>query len=545
MTSPSLTLEGVSLVLPDGRPLFSDITAQFDQQPTGLVGRNGVGKSALARIMAGHLPPSAGRCLRQGSVHYLPQRISPRQYPTVAALAGVQSALAALERIEAGSADPVDFEAVGERWSIRQHLADELDRHGLGQLTPGHPTSSLSGGEIMRAALVGATLRGADMLILDEPTNHLDAPGRHALLEQLRRWPGALLVISHDRGLLQQMSRIVELSGHGLRSYAGNHAFYERCSRQEREQARQQLDQRKLERRRGEQALREQREQQQRRQAHNRQQGRDANQAKILLGRQKERSESTGGKLQARRAATREALSQRVREAAREVENEMPIAMLPPQGQSPATRRVAELRDVELPFVAAATRRIELIVTSRQRIGVTGPNGCGKSTLLKLLAGRTAPLSGQLHRPDTVAWLDQHASLLVPRLGVLEQLQAANPATDEASLRTRLALLGLDASRIMLPSALLSGGERMKAALACALGIEQPASLLLLDEPGNHLDLASLHALESMLRQYRGALLVVSHDEVFLDRLALTHRLHADTEGWRLQPEQRMPPVQA
>lgn len=180
MTTTYLTLKGVSQVLPDGRALFADLNETFDMQPTGLVGRNGVGKTVLARILAGQLQPSAGDCLRSGLVHYLAQQVTCPEGATVGDLAGVQPALDALARIELGSTAPEDFDAVGERWDIRQRLRHELERGGLGHLEATTPARVLSGGETMRIALIGALLSDADFLILDEPSNHLDRPNRQA-----------------------------------------------------------------------------------------------------------------------------------------------------------------------------------------------------------------------------------------------------------------------------------------------------------------------------------------------------------------------------
>src|SRR6218665_2493122 len=129
MTNTCLTLEGVSFTLADGRVLFHDLHEVFDRRRVGLVGRNGAGKSVLARLLAGELAPTAGRITRGGSVHYLSQHLAPQG--TVAALAGVQPVLDALARIESGSADPADFDAVGERWDTRERLQSELDRCGL------------------------------------------------------------------------------------------------------------------------------------------------------------------------------------------------------------------------------------------------------------------------------------------------------------------------------------------------------------------------------------------------------------------------------
>ena len=532
MTNTCLTLEGVSFTLADGRVLFQNLNEVFDQRRTGLVGRNGAGKSVLARLMAGQLAPSSGRVTRGGAVHYLPQNVA--QEGTVATLAGVHATLAALERIENGSADPADFDAVGERWDIRERLQQELDRNGLAHLRPDTPAAALSGGEAMRVALIAAWLSDATFLILDEPSNHLDRANRLALMAQLQRWPYNLLVVSHDRELLEQMERIVELSPLGLRSYGGGYSFYAECRRSEDESAQRLLEQRKLERKRETQAMREQQDRQAQRTARGARDGRDANQAKILLGGQKNRAEGTAGKLRQQHAVQQEALSQRVREAAQQVAPVSAIAMHAPGGPQAARLRMAELEDVVLPYAPAATRHISLTITGQQRIGVVGPNGCGKSTLLKLLAGQVAPLAGRCEVRGRTAYLDQQLTQLAPQRSAIQHLLDANREAGESALRTHLAQMGLDAQLAATPVGALSGGERLKVALACALYAHPPAQLLLLDEPSNHLDLASLEALEVMLRQYQGALLVVSHDETFMQALHLTHRLHAGAEGWLL-----------
>ncbi|HSB98045.1 MAG TPA: ABC-F family ATP-binding cassette domain-containing protein [Spongiibacteraceae bacterium] len=531
----SLTLESVSYQLPDGSILFADLTEQFDARPTGLVGRNGIGKSVLARLLAGELTPTAGRCVRAGPVYYLPQQISTYPGQTVADLAGVRGVIDALANITRGSTEPADFEKVGERWDIHQQLQQELASNRLDYLQADTPTAKLSGGEIMRVALLGAFLSRADMLILDEPTNHLDRNSRRILLEQLQHWQKGLIAISHDRALLENMSRIVELSTLGLRSYGGNYSFYAQTKNQQQEHALEQLEQRKAARKREQRALQEQREKLERRQARGNKQASQTNQAKILLGRQKERSEVSGGKLRAKHDAQQNELSERVRAAALRVEEDAPIVLYAPAAHQAMPHKIVELDNVVLPFAANSAHRIDLALTGNQRIGLIGPNGIGKSTLLRVLANLVAPLSGQCQVFVPAIYLDQQLATLRPEQSLLDQLLAVNSSWGESVVRTRLAQLGLNADRILLPTELLSGGERLKGALACALYADQPAQLLLLDEPSNHLDLNSLQALESMLRQYSGALIVVSHDEVFLGNISLTHRLEAGRDGWVLQ----------
>lgn len=536
MTASLLTLQRAAFAWPDGQRVFSDLDLQLDLRHTGLVGRNGVGKSVLARLLAGQLEPTEGRCLRMGHAHYVPQLLACPPGATVASVIGVRAALEALDRIEAGGVDAADFDTVAERWDLRQRVADLLEEHGLGYLTPKRAAASLSGGELTRLALLGAWLAEPDLLILDEPTNHLDRAQRASLLRKLQAWQRGLLVVSHDRELLSGMQRIIELSSSGLCDYGGGYAFYAQARTQEQESALREWQHSRAERRRGEAEARAKQENLQRRQARSTREGKEANQAAILLGGRKQNSEVSAGKRQGDLDAQREALAERVREAARQVREDADIALLAPRTTAAGQRKAATLEGVRLPHGSAAGHPLDLIIQGRQRIGVTGANGSGKSTLLKVLAGRERPATGRCDVPVRSALLDQQLALLDPDASALEQLLIADPAAGESAMRTRLALLGLTGDAALKPSARLSGGERLKAALAGVLYAEHPAELLLLDEPTNHLDLRSIEAVEQMLRQYGGALLVVSHDQAFLDGLALDTSLELSPQGYRLTP---------
>ncbi len=316
----------------------------------------------------------------------------------------------------------------------------------------------------MRVALLGAFLDDADFLILDEPSNPLDGPARALLQARLAAWDGGLLLVSHDRELLEGMQRIVELSTLGLRSYGGGYSFYAQSREEAREAAERRLDQRRLERKRQTLAMREQQQRQERRQASGRREGKTANQAKILLGGFRERSEVSAGKLRNAHQAERERLDREVREAAREVEEASPLLLDSPDAGLAAQRRIVELKGAVLPHLRGPLREIDLLLSGPRRLALVGPNGSGKSTLLRLLAGQQAPLAGTCAVTVGAAYLDQRLSVLDHRRGVLEQLLEVNRSRGESWLRTRLAQLGLPAERLAQPCATLSGGERLKAA---------------------------------------------------------------------------------
>lgn len=305
------------------------------------------------------------------------------------------------------------------------------------------------------------------------------------------------------------------------------------------------LDRAKQDRRRAAQTMRDQRERQEKRQTRAAKGAKQANQAKILLDRQKERSDQSMGKLHRQQADAQAALSQRVRAAAAQVAEDAPIHLHTPASTGIAQRVVAELDQVQLPWVHTGAESINLQITGQQRVGLLGPNGCGKSTLLKVIARRLPPVSGMCKVTPQIAYLDQALDSLDGQSSALQQLQTVNSGLSEGELRMRLAQLGLDAEQVVAPSGTLSGGERLKAALACVLYADTPPQLLLLDEPSNHLDLPSLQALEQLLTRYQGALVVVSHDTAFLQALGLTDLLVVGTEGWEWQAIDKLGAPQA
>ncbi|AXX19884.1 MULTISPECIES: ABC-F family ATP-binding cassette domain-containing protein [Serratia] len=531
--SPYFVLHQLTCQFADGETLFGPLDLAFDRSRCGLVGRNGVGKTQLLRLIAGLDLPGNGHVESHAAVAYVAQQPEIAPHTTLAQLLGYGEVFAALARLEQGRPLTDDIDRLEGRWDLHDRLQNAFAAAGLPAFDPLRSASSLSGGERMRASLCGALLGEADFLLLDEPTNHLDSAGRAWLYQQLDQWRGGLLIASHDRQLLGRMERIVELTPGALRSYGGNYEDYRRQRDTEQQAARADLEHAREERRRTRARQQKEHDMSQRRSAQTLRVVDTLNIASFERVAYKSAAKESLGTLRKQHQDRRDSLDAAVREAYQRVEEEPPVLLALPGSEVNANKQVLVLERLQLPFVSAPP--LDLRIDGPMRVALTGPNGCGKSTLLKTLLGQLTALSGHCHCPLSTAYLDQTLSQLDPGLSVMEHLGLQDSPLAEGALRTRLAQLQLGADRIALPLGSLSGGERLKAALACALWRRQPAQLLLLDEPTNHLDLASSLAIETALADFPGAMLVVSHDEDFLQALRPTHRLNRQADGWRLQ----------
>jgi ATPase subunit of ABC transporter with duplicated ATPase domains len=522
-----ITADRVGHALADGRTLFDDITLGFGRERTGLVGPNGAGKTTLVRILAGELAPARGSVQRRGTAGYLPQDFHLRAELPLAEILGIGERLAALDRIFAGDGAPADFDLIGDGWDLRERAEAALARFGLAHLPLDRPVLTVSGGEATRVALAGLTLARPDFLLLDEPTNNLDGAGREALYDWVRGWTGGLLAISHDRALLAEMDRIVELTPAGVRVYGGNFEAYRAQKAAEDAAAEREMAGAEAALRQARREAQRMRERQERRDSRGKKMALEGGAPKIWLGMQRERSQHTGARL--RDTGERMVADGRARVVAARarVDERERLALDVPPVDLPAGKIVLEMDRVSVhhPGAARATPRdVSLRIVGPERVAVAGPNGSGKTTLLQVAMGTIRPARGTARLgigPREVAFFDQHARRLRPDASVLESYRAANPDLDQTQARHALARFLFEGEAVHQPSGTLSGGQRLRAALACTLNGWRPPKLLLLDEPTNHLDLDSLAALESVLNGYDGALLVVSHDRAFLEAIGI------------------------
>ncbi|MGX9829430.1 ABC-F family ATP-binding cassette domain-containing protein [Enterobacter roggenkampii] len=529
--SPSFILHQVTCQFPTGDTLFGPLNLTLEPSLCALVGRNGSGKTRLLRLLAGLDEPATGHIERFGSHAWVAQQHVISSQTTLAELLGYDAIFAARKRIDSGDYQPDDLALLDGHWDIAERLSEAFINATLPPFEPDKPAIELSGGERIRALLCGAFTAGADFLLLDEPTNHLDRQGRAWFYDQLSRYQGGVLVASHDRELLEQVPRILELSASGLRSYGGNYADYQAQRDAEQQAARAALEHAATERKRTRARMQKEHDDSQRRSAKTLRTVDTLNIASFERVKYKGAAKERIGTWKKQHSEQNEALNAAVNKARERVEDDNPVMFTLPGSQIPEGKQVLVLEDLVLQHVPVPP--LNWRMDGPMRVALKGPNGCGKSTLLKTLLGEMAPRSGSCKVSVSCAYLDQHLSRLDLSQSVMTHLNLSHTPLEEGVLRTRLAQLQLGADKVMLPLAALSGGERLKAALACVLWRAEATQLLLLDEPTNHLDLASVQAIEAALAGFPGALLVVSHDEAFLSGLTLTHELVWEEAGWR------------
>ncbi|MFF0885610.1 ABC-F family ATP-binding cassette domain-containing protein [Streptomyces sp. NPDC003456] len=529
MSDAAVVCSNVSFAWPDDTPVFHDLSFTVTAGRTGLVAPNGTGKSTLLKLIAGELRPHTGSLTVSGTVGHLPQNLPLTGDLTVAEVLGVAAVIRALDAVESGDVAEEHFATIGDDWDIEERTRAQLDRLGLAGLALDRRLHTLSGGQIVSLGLAAQLLRRPDVLLLDEPTNNLDSDARHKLYDVLSDFGGCLLLVSHDRALLDRMERIAELGSDELRLYGGDFTFYEEAVRAEQEVAEKNVRNAEQELKREKREMQQARERAERRASNAARNLKNAGLPRIFAGNMKRGAQESAGRSGQTHAARVGEARARLDEAGRAVRDEQRITLDLPGTQVPAGRTlfVGEGLQVSLGGRQVfADGGVDLSVRGPERIALTGPNGAGKTTLMRLITGELAPDSGEIRRNEgRIAYLSQRLDLLDPDRTVAENFAAFAPERPEAERMNLLARFLFRGARAHLPAGVLSGGERLRATLACVLCAEPAPQLLLLDEPTNNLDLVSVGRLESALDSYRGAFLVVSHDERFLTEIGVDRRL--------------------
>ncbi|MBF6332065.1 ABC-F family ATP-binding cassette domain-containing protein [Nocardia transvalensis] len=522
--SITVTFSDLTFAWPDGTPVFEGLDAVLGPGHVGLVGTNGAGKSTLLRLITGELLPARGSITVPGRLGYLRQDLGLAAGQRVDAVLGIAEVRKALHRIESGEGTETDFDIVGTRWDVEEHAVALLGKLGLQYLADDvaqldRRLETLSGGETVLLGLVAELLREPDVLLLDEPTNNLDAVARGRLYEVVGQFPGTVLTVSHDRELLRLVDSVAELRQGEIRLFGGNFETYEGIVAAEQEAARAAIREARSDVRKQARELVEARIKLDRRKRYGQKMWDTKREPKIVMAERKRQAQVSAGKLRNNHIAKVEEAKEHLAQAQellrddREIRVELPGTRLYP-GQD-----VIELTEVRL----ANGPVVSMKVAGPERIALTGRNGAGKTTLLRRIVAE----------PPKVPWrlLPQRLDIFDEERSVFDNVSAATPHASAEQVRAQLARFLFRGADADMTAGALSGGERLRAALAMLLLADPAPKLLLLDEPTNNLDLPSLRHLTEALASFEGALIVVSHDPRFLDDIGVTRRLELTADG--------------
>ncbi|MGC9410813.1 ABC-F family ATP-binding cassette domain-containing protein [Streptomyces sp. NB004] len=534
--STSITCTSLSFAWPDGTPVFEGLDTAFGPGRTGLVGVNGAGKSTLLKLIAGQLTPADGLVRVSGEIGHLPQNVTLDTALRVDEALGIAARRAALHAIEAGDASEEHFETVGDDWDVEERALATLGELGLGHVGLDRTVGEVSGGESVLLRLAALLLRRPDVLLLDEPTNNLDLYARRRLYAAVTSWPGVLVVVSHDRELLELVDQIADLRSGGITWYGGNLSAYEEALAVEQDAAERMVRVAESDLRRQKRELADAQVKLARRKRYGQKMWEQKREPKIVMGARKRAAQESAGKHRIMHEEKLAEARERLDDAVEAVRDDDEIRVDLPSTAVPPGRSVLTLRDLELRYGARVEGGFDL--HGPERIALIGRNGAGKTTLLRTVAGELAPVAGEATAHVPLRFLPQRLDVLDGELTVAENVARFAPGATNNRIRARLARFLFRGARADQKAATLSGGERFRAALAALMLAEPAPQLLMLDEPTNNLDMASVRQLTGALESYEGALIVASHDMPFLESLDITRWLLFEEGGLReITPE--------
>ncbi|SCM55993.1 ABC-F family ATP-binding cassette domain-containing protein [Petrimonas mucosa] len=521
--------------------LFESISFSI---PTGgkvsLVGNNGVGKSTLLKLLARQLEPSSGNIRTVSPPYYVPQQIDISEQ-TVADALGVADKIDALHAIYAGSVDQLHYDILDDEWEVEDNCRTALDHWHLQDIPLELPMERLSGGEKTKVLLAGLTLHQPDIVLLDEPTNHLDLMARKRVYEYISGTRATVVVVSHDITLLNLLDFTYELTRKGIALYGGNYDFYQAQKEVEIHALEQQIDAEQRALRIARRRAEEIRERQEKRRSHGERSKQKGGVARIVLNARRNLSEKSSARLSEKHSGIIENRHQRL---ARLKEKQLRTGGLKVDfGNTILHDGKVLIRAEELNFGYKKERLIwtspvDIEIRSGERIHLLGDNGSGKTTLLRLLLGELPPTLGRVIRSDfSHIYLDQEYALANRPLTVLELAEEYNLnhlADHEVRLRLNRALFPEESWNKSCLA--LSGGERMRLCLCCLMISNQIPDLFILDEPTNNLDLRSLSILTRTIRDYRGTLLVISHDTHFIHEIGISRSFSLPSPSGEEEP---------
>ena len=540
----SISIQQISYIHPDKEVLFSDLNFAISKgQKLGLVGNNGCGKSTLLQIIAGQLSPSSGVIVRPDDLYYIPQHFGQYDSLTIAQALRIERKQQALHAILSGDASNENFVVLDDDWNIEERSIAALDLWGLGQFTLSYPMNLLSGGEKTRVFLAGMDIHHPSVVLMDEPTNHLDSSGRQRLYDWVEKCHSTLLVVSHDRTLLNLLPEICELEKHQINYYGGNYEFYKEQKTLMQEALQQRIEEKEKALRIARKVARETVERRDKQNVRGEKNNIKKGVPRIVLNALQGKSEKSTSKLN----STHQEKAEKLTSERNQLRSSLsPTATLKTDFNSSSLHTgkiLVTAKEINFGYHPNSDSSdiqdnndfkqqlwqtpISFQLKSGDRLRIEGANGSGKTTLLKLITGQLQPQEGNLTRMEfTYVYLNQEYSIIDDRNSILEQAYAFNNRNlPEHEIKIILNRYLFPASEWDKSCRKLSGGEKMRLAFCCLMISNNTPDMFILDEPTNNLDIQSIEIITATIKNYTGTVIAISHDDYFIQEIGIEQRI--------------------
>jgi ATPase components of ABC transporters with duplicated ATPase domains len=542
-----LILKNISYTLPNKDLLFDNINLILNNRDkVALIGNNGTGKSTLLKIISGEITSFGGQMLPDATPYYIPQIFGQYNEMTVAQALLIDEKLKALKKILAGNVTNEALESLNDDWTIEERCIEALEYWQMKDLEISHGVKSrqisdvvnteeimnlkmgtLSGGQKAKVFLAGITIHKPAFVLLDEPSNHLDQACRQLLYDFIKNTSLTMLVISHDRTLLNLLDTVCELNKHGITVYGGNYDFYAEQKKTEKEALADDIKSKEKALRKAKEKERETVERQQKLDARGKKKQEKAGVARILMNSLKDKAENSTSKMKSVHSEKIGGITQELQELR---------SSIPDIDKMKFGLDNSVLHKGKIMFKADGVNfnydnkrplwqeNLIFQISSGERIIIEGINGSGKTTLIKIILGHLKPNTGAVYIAENKSvYIDQDYSLIKNELTVYEQAQQYNDfALQEGEVKSRLNRFLFTKEDWDKQCAVLSGGERMRLMLCCLTINNQAPDIIILDEPTNNLDVQNIEILTAAINEYRGTLIVVSHDNIFCEQINIS-----------------------
>ena len=519
-----IIIQNATYIHPNKDILFQEINLTIaDQEKIALIGNNGSGKSTLLKVIAGQLQLNNGTVSCDSIPYYIPQMLDEYKDLTIAAALGIEEKLRAFKEILLGNMTEHNLDLLNDDWSIEDRCQNALSEWKLTDISLDHKIGELSGGQKTKVFLAGITIQEPQIILMDEPSNHLDHESRELLYQFIKDCRKTLLVVSHDRTLLNLIPEIAEMTKQGIVKYGGNYEFFA----EQKEQAMNALDHdvksKEKELRKAREKEKEALERQNKLNARGKKKQEKAGIPKILMGGLKNKAEGSSGKLK----TVHEEKISGIRMTLQDLRTNLPEIDQMKFGFEESSlhigKTLAEAKEVNLKINGRNLwhQNLNFKIKSGDRIALKGTNGSGKTSLINLIIGNRQPTSGEISQANfNYVYVDQDYSLIKTEMKVYDMAQSFNHSgLQEHEIKIRLNRFLFSKDTWDKSCLFLSGGERMRLLLCCLNIQSQAPDMIILDEPTNNIDIQNIQILTAAIQSYHGCLIVVSHDQYFMNEI--------------------------